>query len=302
MNKNGFLVIIVILALLALLAGWWGLGQRKAKNDLTQQNEQLNIQVGDLAELKEALATEVDSLQRSYDALAEENQSLQGSLTETQSQLAQKDASLKAAKRQAAAQSNDLNAQIQELLAAKAQLESLIGAMQTENDSLRQVAGILQQDLGVAREENAALTNLNRTMQDEVKRLTLANFKATAFQVELEKKSSRATAKSTRARRIRVTFDLANVPPEYQGTRTIYMVVTDEKGTPIQTENPVMAQVVVNNQRVDIIAQKVQDVNITESQRLTFTHDLEEKLRSGFYRVAVYTDIGLLGASNFRLQ
>lgn len=74
------------------------------------------------------------------------------------------------------------------------------------------------------------------------------------------------------------------------------------KGTPIRSENTTQAQVVVNNQRVDIIAQKAQDVNITESQRLSFTHDLEEKLRSGFYRVAVYTDIGLLGAANFRLQ
>lgn len=281
MNKNGLIVIAVILGLLALLAGWWGFGQSKSNKALTQQNDELTTQMGDLEDLKTALAGEVDSLQRAYDALAEENQSLQGSLTEAQSQLASKDAAIRSAKKQAAAQSNNLKAEIQELLAAKADLESSISVLQSENDSLRQVTGMLEQDLSAAREENTALANLNRTMQDEVRRLTLSNFKATAFQVELERKSSKATAKSSRARRIRVTFDLANVPPEYQGTRTLYLVVTDEKGTPIRSENTTQAQVVVNNQRVDIIAQKAQDVNITESQRLSFTHDLEENSAQG---------------------
>lgn len=228
MNKNGLIVIAVILGLLALLAGWWGFGQSKSNKALTQQNDELTTQMGDLEDLKTALAGEVDSLQRAYDALAEENQSLQGSLTEAQSQLASKDAAIRSAKKQAAAQSNNLKAEIQELLAAKADLESSISVLQSENDSLRQVTGMLEQDLSAAREENTALANLNRTMQDEVRRLTLSNFKATAFQVELERKSSKATAKSSRARRIRVTFDLANVPPEYQGTRTLYLVVTDE--------------------------------------------------------------------------
>jgi hypothetical protein len=44
------------------------------------------------------------------------------------------------------------------------------------------------------------------------------------------------------------------------------------------------------------------DTDIVENQRLTFNYELEDKLKSGYYRVAVYTDIGLLGASSFRLQ
>ena len=89
---------------------------------------------------------------------------------------------------------------------------------------------------------------------------------------------------------------------EFSLIRPLYLVVTDDKGTPIKTENPIQAKVNVNNQAMDIIAVKVQEVDIIENQRLSFTHQLEDKLRAGYYRVAVYTDIGMLGAASFRLQ
>jgi hypothetical protein len=79
-------------------------------------------------------------------------------------------------------------------------------------------------------------------------------------------------------------------------------VVTDDKGTPVKMSNPIQATVNVNGQDMDIQAVKVQEVNIEENQRLSFNYDLEERLKSGYYRVAVYTDIGLLGASSFRLR
>jgi len=42
--------------------------------------------------------------------------------------------------------------------------------------------------------------------------------------------------------------------------------------------------------------------NITSNQRLSFSHKMEDKLKPGFYRVAVYTDVGMLGSANFRLD
>jgi hypothetical protein len=53
---------------------------------------------------------------------------------------------------------------------------------------------------------------------------------------------------------------------------------------------------------MDILAVRGKDVNLTANQRLSFNYDLEDKLNGGFYRVSVYTDIGLLGTSSFRLQ
>lgn len=301
-NGRGLIIGIVILAIAALLIGWWGLSQKNQKVALSEQNEQLSGDLESLEELREELAAEVDSLQMAYREAAEENTALQGSLAQAEERISMAESALRKARNQSASEVNNLRAEIQALLEAKSELEGSIMAVQAQNDSLRNLTGRLEADLSVARSDNEALNQLNNTINDELKRLTLANFKATAFQVDVERRSSKATARSGRARRIRVNFDLANVPEEYQGTRPLYLVITNESGTPITSENPLQAQSVVGGQRMDLIAQEAKEVNISESQRLSFTHELEDKLSRGLYRVSVYTDIGLLGAASFRLQ
>ncbi|MEZ5041010.1 MAG: hypothetical protein R2828_14025 [Saprospiraceae bacterium] len=300
--KQGLTILAVLLGLLLLFSGWWGWQQSKAKTSLLQENELMSAQLGDLETLKKELEQEIDSLAQEYEVLASENESLQGSLVDAESRANKNANAVRQLKNQNAAEVNNLRAEIQELLAVKAELEANIGNLQAENDSLRVRTGELEDNLSVAREENSALNSLNATIQEELKALTLANFKASAFQVELERKSSKVTARSGQARRIRVTFDLTNVPAEFHGTRTLYLVVTDETGTPIKTANPIQAQAIVNGQRMDLLAVKSNDVNIEANQRLSFTHDLEEKLRAGYYRASVFTDIGLLGATSFRLR
>jgi peptidoglycan hydrolase CwlO-like protein len=301
-SRQGLTIIIVILLLLLMGAAYWGYTTNQDKKALTEQNEQLNQQMGDLTALKENLQTEVDSLQNAYASLAEENESLQGSVDNAQHKIAEKEAIIRRLKKQTATANNSLQVQIQELLGVKAELETSINNLQVENDSLFALTGQLTADLAQAKTENEALANLNKTIQEELKRLTLANFKASAFRVEVEKRRPKATAKARRAKRLQVSFDLTGVVAKYQGVRPVYLVVTDDKGTPIKTENPIMAKVNVNNSLMDIQAVKEQDVNIGENQRLSFSYDLKEKLRPGYYRVAVYTDIGLLGAASFRLQ
>jgi hypothetical protein len=159
----------------------------------------------------------------------------------------------------------------------------------------------LTTNLNEANKDNAALANLNRTMQEEVKKLTLNNFKASAFQVEVENPKSKLTVKSNKARRIVVNFDLTSVPDEYQGVRIIYMAITNDNGIPVPGSN-ISKNIVVNGQSMPLNAVSGKEVNITSNQRLSFSHNMEDKLKPGFYRVAVYTDIGMLGSANFRLD
>ncbi|GJM31124.1 MAG: hypothetical protein DHS20C18_01250 [Saprospiraceae bacterium] len=301
-SKQGLIILAVILGILLIGSGIWGFRLNSDKKELQSEKDQLSMELGDLNELKTKLEQDIDSLQIAFDGLATENESLEGSLAEARTEIANKIQALKATKKSSASEINNLRAEIEALIDTKTALESNINALQTENDSLRAVTGVLERDLGQAKLENRELVNLNTMIQDEVKRLTLANFKASAFQVELEKKSSKATAKSRRARRIKTTFDLTNVPEKYHGVRPLYLVISDEKATPIQLEKPIEARVMVNGQPVDLIAAEAKEVNIETNQRLSFTHDLAEKLKAGYYRAAVYTDIGLLGATSFRLQ
>ena len=300
--KRGLAILVAILLLLLMWLGYWAYSINGDKTRLTAEKEILSTELSELNDLKNDLKSEVDSLQTAYENLAEENENLQGSLADAREKVVSKDNSIRKLKRQSAQEASNLKAQIEQLLATKSTLETRIYGLQTENDSLRNAMGQLSADLVSARSENQALATLNATIQDELKKLTLANFKASAFRVEVEKRKPRATAKSRRAKRILVSFDLTNVVAKYQGVRPLYLVVTDDKGTPVKMANPIQATVIVNGQEMDIQAVKTQEINIEENQRLSFNYDLEERLKSGYYRVAVYTDIGLLGASSFRLR
>lgn len=304
--RNILAVIAIILALGLAYSAWWGFGLKGEKESLTNKNSSLKTELGEMAALKEDLSNEVDSLQSAYNLLAEENSTLVGDLETTRDKLNRRDYTIKSVKadnKQAEVQMSGLRAEIQSLLSSRIQLENSIKDLQMENDSLRTRTTVLETDLGVAREDNAQLANLNRSIQEEVGRLTLANFKASAFRVEMEKKrGSKATAKSRKAKRIMASFDLANVPEKYQGVHPIYLVISDDKGTPIKIDNPINATVTVNGQETTIQAAEAKEVNITNAQRISFKHDLSERLKSGFYRVTVYTDIGILGASSFRLR
>lgn len=300
-DKQGLIILAAILAVLLIAAGIWGVTQNRAKNQLASENVLMSGTIEDLEVLRADLIREVDSLQQEYAVLAEQNSDLQGSLIEAQDKIAQTEAALRNAKSRSSSEINSLRAEIQQLIALRSDLESSIVKVQTENDSLRAVTGILEADLSVARDENVALSNLNQTIQGEVDRLTLANFKATAFQVDLERGNDKAVAKARRARNFRVSFDLTDVPPQYQGLRTLYLSISDEQGMPVRPSNAIMGQTVVNNQKMDFIAVQAKEVDITANQRLSFNYEVEDKLKSGYYRVTVYTEIGMLGSSSVRL-
>ncbi|MFT4759778.1 MAG: chromosome segregation ATPase [Paraglaciecola sp.] len=304
-NNKGLMILAVILALFLLGLGWYAWSLTADKKELTSQNTALNTEMSELNMLKADLESEVDSLESAFADLAEENQLLEGSLADAEQEIKNQNVATRRARRDvkvAAEDNSGLRAQIEGLISAKSELQSQINSLQAENEALKLQNEELKGNLDNAQEENAALAAMNKTIQEEIGRLTLANFKAGAFRVEIKKGNTKATAKSRRARKLAVSFDLTNVPEKYQGVKTLYLVVTDDKGTPIKNSNPINAEVKVNGQAMNISAVKTKEVNIGQSQRLSFDQDLENKLRSGYYRVAVYTDIGLLGASSVRLR
>ena len=235
-SRDILIVVTVILSLLLIGAAWWGFSQRKTNQQLESHNQTLTQEIGYLEELKVELQTENDSLKIVLESLSLENDSLSYSLTDAQLRVGRRDKTISKLKRSSnasKAEISDLKAEIQALIQEKEALISSIAVLQMENDSLRARTGVLEADLGIAVQENATLSNLNRTMQGEMDQLTLANFKASAFQIDLEQKNSKVTAKSRRVKKVNVSFDLTNVPPKYQGVRPLYLVITDDKATPI---------------------------------------------------------------------
>lgn len=273
--------------------------------NLTAKNTTLTSEIAGVQNLKADLENQVRALESKYSDLANENESLKGSVKDAKSEIYKRRNVITQLTEDMQAKDGEmasLRSQISSLMGVKSQLESEITSLKAENTNLKQENQKLTADLKVTREEKAELTRLNATIQDEVANLTLDNFKANGFTVEVEKKNTRATAKSRRAKGVKVSFDLVGVPEKYQGLRDLYLVITDESGVPIMKTNPIATTVKLNGQTTDIMAVSKQSVDITANQRLNFLHDLEEKLKKGFYRASVYTDIGLLGSSSFRLR
>jgi len=306
MDKRTLSIIALLLLIGLLVAIIWGFGKAQKAKELAVSEANVTQELQQMTLLRDGLAQEVESLSASYTDLAETNAELEGSLTNAQEELKRANAALARAKTTNANDKEvafEMRKQIEDLIAVRSDFERSIGVIRAENDSLRNRTMVLETQLGTSRSENEALASLNQSMQAEIEKLTLENFKATAFQVELTKgKKDRVTAKGRRARRIAVSFDLANVPEEYQGVRPLYLVVTDAKGTPITSETTIPVKANVNGQNMDLMAISTREVNIEESQRLNMVHELDQKLDAGFYRAQVFTDIGLLGASSFRLR
>jgi regulator of replication initiation timing len=310
MNSRNVLAIVV--AILALLLCWTGYKTYSLGNQVTTleaKNKSLNEKVGNLETLKVDLQAQVDSLEFQYNTLNEENAALATTVEEEQVRVRRRNATIKKLRAAAATQESttkdnfNLQSQIAALLAAKSQLEANINNLTMENTALKEKLGIAEASLTQAKDNNAALDALNKTMQSEIANLTLANFKATAFQVEVEKRrGEKVTSKSRKARAFKASFDLINVPAKYQGVRPIYMVISDENSNPIYLEAPIKATVRVNNSDSQIIAAEKKEIKIKENQRLEFNHKLDKRLNKGYYRVIFYTDIGVLGASTVRLR
>lgn len=301
-SKNGFIAAIVILALALIGTLVWGVGKNNEVSELQSDNTEVGEALDAMTNLRDNLAREVDSLAGEYDMLASENVELSGELAGAKDELSTARSAVSRAKRNAATEINDLRSQIEALQSAKAGLLSSMDRMQGQNDSLRVRTGMLETDLAQSTSDNEALHNITETMQGEIKQLSYENFKATAFQISPEVKRGNPTAKSSRARRIVIDFDVANVPQEFRGVRPVFVVITDETGTPIPRTDYITTTVQLNGKPHNIMPVETREENIGESQRLSFTHTLEDKLDAGYYRLAVYTDIGLLGASTFRLR
>ncbi|NJC26563.1 hypothetical protein [Neolewinella antarctica] len=314
MNKKNLTIIAVILGLLFLASLIWGITRNSAATEYEADNLTMSAEVDQLEILRARLESQVDSIGEVYEAAAADNIELKGQLSTAQQTTKNALADMRRAQKKSTNDTDvayQMRLQIEDLINARAMIETNLAELETENQTLRKENVTLRRDLSetktIAYQAQKTADNMetmNRSMASEIEALSLGNFKATAMQVDLLRGSSgtKVTANASRARRVNVSFDLSDVPEKYLGVRPIYLVMTDQSGTPVMSENPVRAKATVNGAKMDLIALEGRDVNIERSQRLSFTHELDDKLEAGIYRAQIFTDIGFLGAASVNLR
>lgn len=314
MDKKTLTVIAIILGLLFLGSLFWGITRNSAATELAAETAQQETEISQLELLRDNLQEQVDSISLVYETAAADNAQLKGELADAQ-KTAQ--AALYDMRRAQKSRKNDndvayqMRLQIEDLITARANLERNLQKLEEENATLRKDNVALRQNLSTAKTEayelakkSESLETINKRMESEISAITLGAFKATAMQVDMFRgnKGNKVTSDASRVKRLSVSFDLTDVPDKYLGVRPIYLVMTDESGTPVISENPVRAKAIVNGAEMNVIALEGRDVNVEKNQRISFTHELDAKLQKGFYRVQILTDLGLLGAQNVQLR
>lgn len=303
-NQNSSVYGIVITILLMLAAGLGFFFWQKSKTFLVQ-NEKIKVEQQALETEKIDIERSLDSLSNAYSALRTENESLQGRVNATAQLVQEKEEAIKQIKNVSAKDIQELRAQMAELKKAKIEIETIVATISAENEALKLENKRLTEENGQLKGSNTELTgqvqDLAKQLEEQIRKTQSATFKATAFSVQLERRNDKLTTRAKKAREIFVSFDLADVPKTFQGQQKIYMVITDDKGNPISSKNPTKATVYAPSGPVEIMAQQIKEVEIDVTQRLSFSHKFDDRLKSGNYVIAIYCDKGLLGASSFRL-
>jgi chromosome segregation ATPase len=301
MNNKNYSIVMTVLFLLALvgLLLMWNRGNR-----LQSANTTYVAEVDSLTQIKYELLNDLDSLQLAFEGLALQSDSLSEALAGAKETIAK----LEQVRRQNSAGAESLRREINQLRALKADLESTVTQLREENEQLLAANEQLTVQLEASETRNLQLTSqtqeleeANKTLLDEMNRLRAASVKASGFQVDINRNSGRGTTSARRSRTLDISFDLTEVPREFHGLHTVYLVISDATGTPIKSLNPIRTRITANNQVAEIEAQAAKEVNLTASQRLNFKHEVQERLSAGYYRVAVYSDLGFLGSAAFRL-
>lgn len=304
-NQNSRVYGIIVTVLLLLSAGLGWFFWQKSKKVLAE-NELRKNEITALVDEKSKIERELDSLSVSYANVRTENENLQGKVSSTAALVEQREIVIKQIKAQSAKDLESLRAQVAELQKSKTEIETIVKVLREENEQLKaenqRLTGENQQLKGEKDQLSAQMSDLAKQLEEQIRKTQSATFKATSFRVELERRNDKLTVRARKAREIMVSFDLADVPQNFQGPQKLYLVITDEKGNPIKSENPTKATVFAPAGTVEIMAQQVKAVNLETMQRLSFNYKFDERLKSGNYVVAIYCDKGLLGASSFRLS
>lgn len=289
-------------ALLLLSAGFgiWAWARLGTLENLRQaENRQHETMLDSLANVKTNLERNLDSLQDAFAYMSFTNDSLAERLSDATNIIAEKETAIREIQTQNVRGEKALRAQVQRLQTLKDRYETIIAILNNKNTELLAENARLR---GTTDSLAWQANELARQLEYQIRQTMSAQFRATSFRVELERRNDKLTVRARKTREIKVSFELNNVPPPYQGNQQIYLAITNEKGIPVPSKNPIRATIKTPKGNVEIIAQQTQLQNVIPNQRIELNYKLEDKLKSGTYVAAVYSEKGLLGVASFRLR
>lgn len=190
---------------------------------------------------------------------------------------------------------NTLRRQLQSLRLEKEAMNKKIQELVSENQRLQAENERLARNIAVLEKDN-------RELQDRLTAAAAAGQKAGNFRVEMVRKNTKVTAKAKRTKEIIVSFDLpAGMAAQPAGSSTLYLVVLDPKTKPVK--NKTAEEIRLDDGEL-IIPIKSKAIDMSKNpQSVSIGVNLDGKVKTGgIYKVQVYTNAGLIGAAQIRMN
>ena len=200
----------------------------------------------------------------------------------------------------------EIKARLAQMEELKVALERDILGLKEENQSLASSNQELNTELSSSKDEvntlNSkvmSLTSANEKLTGRLKTVAPAGFRADNFTVTSATKKDKLTTKGKKIDEITVTFDLNNIPDEFQGSREIYLVLTEFNGNPVSSVPGKEVNLKFGNEPVHVRAADIEKANLKARQSMSMSFEPTDNLNPGTYNVMVYADNGYLGSTGF---
>ena len=305
----GWKVASIILGVLLIGSLAFGAMYYNRHNDASMKATDLSIQ---LDNTRTQLEGELSTLNSSFDNQIKANDTLTVALQTKVAEVEDLQVRIADAKKElktSQANYKQIKGRLDQMEALKAALEADIVSLRDANVTLVATNEQLNTELTTSKAEISTLntqvmtlTSANDKLTGRLRTLAPAGFRADNFTVVSEDRKDNPTTKGRRIDEITVTFDLNNIPEEYQGNRELYLVLTEFNGNPVSVVPGKDVNLTFGNEAVNVRAADLEKVNLTNRQSVTMSFEPTDNLLPGTYNLMVYADNGYLGSTGFRVS
>ncbi len=305
----GWKIATIILGVLFIAAIAFGAMYYNRHSDASMKATDLSSQ---LDNTRTQLEGELATLNTSFDDQIKTNDTLSVSLQTKIAEVEDLQTRITAAKKElnsSQANNKKIKGRLDQMEALKTALEADIVGLRDANTNLTVSNQQLNTELTSSKEEISSLktnvmtlTTSNDKLSNRLKVLAPAGFRADNFTVVSADRKDNPTTKGRRIDEIKVTFDLNNIPEELQGSRELYLVLTEFNGNPVAVVPGKDVNLKFGNEAVNVRAADLEKVNLTNRQSVTMSFEPTDDLTPGSYNVMVYADNGYLGSTGFKVS
>jgi len=285
--------------LLIALLGTWGYiiyDKNKTKETIQQKDTQLATTNTEKDELKK----ELDDATMRYDMIKTSSANMSHSkdsvITQRDRDIAEKRVKIQqlltkvGATKEELAQAKTLIASLNDdIVGYKTQIETLQG----EKIVLTQEKEAVTKERDVARKETEDAKTVIKEKEDVIdigSTLHASNFSVTGIN-ERKSGKEKSTTTAKRVDKLRISFDLDENRITQSGPKSIYICITDPKGTPVSVEALGSGTFTTRDGMEKSFTQKV-EINYTQGQRQTINVDWKQNssFETGDYKIEVYNN------------